>query len=116
MAGFAITVFSVKSVTVPNSGKDLYCAQYVTRQTTIGVYNLNLLKCPNVAGNVRIVSSAELVGLRNFLALKILKTKLILTQIKNTLLALILNSVSNAVKTSTGSLFAKFARRKLDLV
>lgn len=115
-AGFAITASFVKNVTAQNNGRDLYCAQYATKQITIGVCNLNLSKCLNAVGNAPIVSSAELVEQKSSSVLKILKTKLILIRIKSTPLALTLSSVSSAVKTSIGSHFAKFARRRLDLV
>ena len=75
MAGFAITASFVKNVTAQSNGRDLYCAQYVTKQITTGVCNLNLSKCLNAVGNAPIVSSAELVEQKSSSVLKILKTK-----------------------------------------
>lgn len=65
----------MKNVTAQNNGRDLYCAQYVTKQITTGVCNLNLSKCLNAVGNAPIVSSAELVEQKSSSVLKILKTK-----------------------------------------
>jgi hypothetical protein len=83
-AGFAITASFVKNVTAQNNGRDLYCAQYATKQITIGVCNLNLSKCLNAVGNAPTASSAELVEQKSSSVLKILKTKLILIRIKST--------------------------------
>jgi hypothetical protein len=75
MVGSAITAFSVKSVTAQNSGKDLFCAQFVIKLIIIGVCSLNLSMFQNAVGNVQIVSNAELVVQKSFSVLKILKTK-----------------------------------------
>ena len=105
----------MKSAIAQSSGRDLFCAQFAIRQITTGVCNHHLSRYPIAVGNVPIALSVEHVEQKNFSALKISKTKLIWIQIRNTRLVLTLSFVSNVAKTNIGSLFAKFARRKLDL-